>query len=436
MLFIGTVRKHSENGFVSLHSMKLARLFFILSLLVVGPFQGVAQPTKLEEAQLRLDSLERLVAEVEELVQIYRLESVVSELESHGLPVSGMEGEIVSHSAMILEYNEESELAAWVYHMILPDIKEGKLGRSNDFRVDPKITTGSAEQEDYFLVSQSEDGKTIYDGFGYDRGHLAPSADFRWSQQALSESYYYSNMAPQLPQFNREDWVHLENVLRKYVIDNNQALLVVTGSVLNDELKVQKRSKNGIKIPNYFYKVAYNPETGQSVGFIYPHKEFIKTPDFYAVTVDSVEAFTGIDFFAGNEAAEKTESILDKTHWFPDLEGNIDPLDPLSLPKNTFNSVQARYQVNSGRKVNICGQVVEAYHSRNGHAFLTLDRAYPEPNFRIFVSKDYLVNFTNDPVDQYADKCICVSGKVAELGDTPTMFLESDNAFRSCDILK
>lgn len=423
-------------GFVSLHNMKLARSFLVLSFLLVGVLSAFAQPTKLEEAQQQLDSLAQLVEEASKLVQAYRLESVVSELKSHGIPHSGMEGEIVSHSAMILEYDEESELAAWVYHMILPDIKEGQFGRSNDFRIDPKISTGSAEQEDYFLVSHGEDGETVYDGFGYDRGHLAPSADFRWSEQALSESYYYSNMAPQLPQFNRDDWVSLENELRKYVIDNNQALMVVSGSVLKDELKVQERSKNGLRIPNYFYKVAYNPESGESVGFIYPHREFIKTPDYYAVTVDSVEAFTGIDFFAGNEVATESEKTLDKSHWFPDLKETLEPLDPLNLPKNTFNSVQARYQVNSGRKVNICGQVVEAYHSRNGHAFITFDRAYPEPNFRVFVSAEFLINFDHDPVEKYKDKCLCVTGKVAKLGDTPTMFLESGNAFRSCDILK
>lgn len=415
--------------------MKLARLYFILSLLVVSG-QAMAQPTELQEAKQRLDSLEQLVEEAEKLVQDFQLKAVVAELKQQGVPVSDMEGEVVEHSAMILEYNEDSELAAWVYHMILPDIKEGKLGRSNDFRTDPKVTTGTAEQEDYFLVSRGEDGETVYDGFGYDRGHLAPSADFRWSQQALSESYFYSNMAPQLPQFNREDWVMLENALRKYVMDNDDPLFVVTGSVLKGDLAIQERSKNGVKIPNYFYKVAYNPKTEKSIGFLYPHREFLKSPDFYAVSVDSVEAFTGIDFFAGNAAAEQTENNFEITHWFPDLENAVKPLDPLSLPKNTFNSVQSRYQVNSGRKVNICGQVVEAYHSRNGHAFLTLDRAFPEPNFRIFVSEENLVNFDKDPVEVYGGQCVCVSGKVAKLGETPTMFLESGNAFRSCDILK
>src|SRR5690606_2430798 len=100
--------------------------------------------------------------------------------------------------------------ARWVAHIILPDIIDGQVTRSNDFRVDPMVRSGTAVEADYFLQSQKPDGTIEYDGFGYDRGHLAPSADFRWSESALSESYYYSNMSPQLAEFNRNGWAELE----------------------------------------------------------------------------------------------------------------------------------------------------------------------------------------------------------------------------------
>jgi endonuclease G len=48
---------------------------------------------------------------------------------------------------------------------------------------------------------------------------LAPSADFRWSEVAVSESFYYSNMSPQKPEFNRQSWSNLEGWVRRYVGD-------------------------------------------------------------------------------------------------------------------------------------------------------------------------------------------------------------------------
>ncbi len=65
---------------------------------------------------------------------------------------------------------------------------------------------------------------------------MAPSADFRWSKTALSESYLYSNISPQLADLNRKGWADLEDMIRTYVYENNQDLFVVTGPVLKKGL--------------------------------------------------------------------------------------------------------------------------------------------------------------------------------------------------------
>ena len=117
---------------------------------------------------------------------------------------------------MILGYNENHEQAQWVSHIVLPDVEKGNVSRTNNFRKDELVTSGTASKADYWYS-------------GYDRGHLAPSADFRWSKTALSESYFYSNMAPQLPELNREKWAELENAIREYVIENKIQVYVVTG---------------------------------------------------------------------------------------------------------------------------------------------------------------------------------------------------------------
>ncbi|WP_338814129.1 hypothetical protein V9L05_01665 [Bernardetia sp. Wsw4-3y2] len=61
--------------------------------------------------------------------------------------------EVITHSAMILGYAEKFEQARWVTHIITPDIVKASFGRSNDFREDDKVSTGSSKQEDYFLIA-------------------------------------------------------------------------------------------------------------------------------------------------------------------------------------------------------------------------------------------------------------------------------------------
>ena len=72
--------------------------------------------------------------------------------------------EVISHSEYTLSYVEAHEQAEWVaYELTTNEVKE-KCDRTNDFRVDPDVTTGSATLADYKRS-------------GYDRGHLSPAAD-------------------------------------------------------------------------------------------------------------------------------------------------------------------------------------------------------------------------------------------------------------------
>src|SRR5690606_38682418 len=102
--------------------------------------------------------------------------------ESVGLPAFRPGDQIVRHYAMTLSYDEEHEVAAWVAHDLSRDRLRGGVDRSDDFRPDPAIPTGSATLADYRRS-------------GFDRGHLAPAGDFTWSERAMSESFYLSNVA-------------------------------------------------------------------------------------------------------------------------------------------------------------------------------------------------------------------------------------------------
>src|SRR5699024_5936330 len=110
---------------------------------------------------------------------------------------------IITHVGYHLRYHETHEQAQWVAYELTASEADGPAGRTNDFREDPSISTGSATLSDYRYS-------------GYDRGHLIPAGDGRWSQAAMSATFLLSNMSPQDPSFNRGDWRTLESKVREW----------------------------------------------------------------------------------------------------------------------------------------------------------------------------------------------------------------------------
>lgn len=367
---------------------------------------------------------QQLGGQLEEL----KLQRIQRDLKAIGLPSE----DYILHSAMALEYAEEHEQARWVAHIILPDIITGSVGRTNDFRPDPLVATGSAVEADYFLKYLKPDSTYDYDGFGYDRGHLAPSADFRWSERALSESYFYSNMSPQIDVFNREGWAELESLIRGYVFRNpGSQLFVVTGPILREGLPVIERGVNKVSIPEYFYKVVLDREKGTGIGFIIPHRQINAPLETFAVSIDEVEQRTGLDFFNLLPEPEEAalESRLEKSAWIPELAGgDVEPLYAPSLPPNHFNTVQAKLYMGKGEEITVCGTVVGTRRSRSGNAWLNLDKQFPNQIFSVFVRKEDLPNFSYNPDEYLLNKKVCFTGKVENFSGTPTMNVEVEEA--------
>ena len=396
--------------------MKLLPSLFVLVL----SFQ-MAIGQSISESIVTLESkvakLQGQLAKLDSELIDWKQKQIVEKLKGLGLPSSTY----IEHQSMILEYSETHEQAKWVAHMILPEIENGLAYRSNDFRVDPKVLSGTAIQEDYFLTDTLASGEVDYDGFGFDRGHLAPSADFRWSEKALSESYFYSNMSPQRPEFNRNKWAELENYLRRYVIVNEVPLFVVTSPVLKEGLPKIKRSVNGVSIPEKYAKAVYDPINNRAVAFLMENKLLEYPLESYAVSVDEIEEVTGLDLFAS--LPDEIEANLNKEDWFDNLEGgDKEPIDVMSLPRNHFNTIQAQMKI--GQEVNVCGNVVASRYSKKGHLWLNLDRQFPNQVFSIFIRKESLVNFDYDLKKRYTNKSVCVRGKVENFSDTPSITLD------------
>ena len=219
------------------------------------------------------------------------------------LPEIHSHDQIVKHFAYTLRYNESHEQADWVAYRYTKSMTNKKFPRTNKFRVDPLVKTGSSTPSDYKNTS-------------YDKGHLAPCDDMRWSKQAESESFFMSNMSPQTHAFNAGIWKRLEGMVRKYAIALD-TIYVATGPIL--EKGLASIGSNKVSVPKYFYKVilVYREHSKGAIGFILPHAQSKKDLLSFAVPVDSVEKRTGINFFASlpDSIQNKLESTFQKDFW-------------------------------------------------------------------------------------------------------------------------
>ena len=217
-------------------------------------------------------------------------------------PIPGEQ--IIEHTGYTLSYNEEYELPSYVAYELTKAEVLGRGEREDSFKEDPDVITGSAKLSDYR-------------GSEYDRGHMAPAADFKWSEEAMSDTFFLSNMAPQEPSFNRGIWADLEAVIRTMAYDND-TVYVVTGPVLTDG-PYRTIGESDVAVPKRFYKVVLDytgPET-KAIGFVLPNEGSDKALQGFAMSVDDVEEITGIDFFPKlpDDAEDELEASYDTSLW-------------------------------------------------------------------------------------------------------------------------
>ncbi len=404
-----------------------------LTILYFIPFLLFAQTTqeKIDKLEKELEVVGEKNAQLVEQLNELKLEKIREDLAKIGIPETTSDEEIIYHAAMCLVYAEKHEQAKWVAHIILPDIVNGTEGRSNNFRPDPLIKTGSTDDEDFFLKTKQPNGKYKYDGYGYDRGHLAPSADFKWSKKALSESFYYSNMSPQEPQYNRGKWADLEGMFREYIVTNPDVqLYMVTGPVLYDTLPKVERSPNKVSLPEFYYKVAVDLTNNRAIGFVMPNKKIEYPISSYAVSINEIEKVTGINFYY--QLNDSIEEFLEDqkiiTDWLPEKQKNdVKPVSQPTLPPGVFNTVVAKNHIKSGKVITVQGTVVNSRKTKGGHLFFNLDKSYPNQIFSVVIWAKDIPNFSYDPLTEFDGQEIKVKGKVTDFDGIPTMIIEKEN---------
>jgi len=190
---------------------------------------------------------------------------------------------IVRHFAYSLVYDTSFRIAKWVGYVLSKENLNGIYQRTDNFMPDPELRKYTDNDEDYRSS-------------GFDRGHLVPAADMRWSQTAIIESFYYSNMTPQKISFNRGIWSRLEAEIRGWA-EKEEILYIVCGPVL--EKNLSSIGKNKITVPNLFFKaiLAYQPPVMKGIAFLIPNNDTKNDLKNYAITIDSLESIINLDLF-------------------------------------------------------------------------------------------------------------------------------------------
>ncbi|GAA4446449.1 hypothetical protein GCM10023091_39540 [Ravibacter arvi] len=213
--------------------------------------------------------------------------------------------ELVRHQGFALGYNERYEQAAWVAYPLLREQVIGQSARERFFNPDPKVSTGSALFSDYTRS-------------GFDRGHLAPAADFKHSLDQMRETFFMSNISPQNRDFNAGIWNDLEKLVRAWA-NRYEKIFVVTGPVLRPGLSSIGKV-NRVAVPEKFYKVILfaEPPHVKGIAFLLDNQPASMPLSKAVVSIDSVETITGLDFFPmlPDDVSRRIESVSNPKDWF------------------------------------------------------------------------------------------------------------------------
>ena len=211
--------------------------------------------------------------------------------------------QIIHHIGYTVSFNKDLRLPNWVSYELTRQETNGKEKRSDRFIADPLVTGTIATNTDYTRS-------------GYDKGHMAPAADMKWSPDAMKESFYFSNMCPQHPQLNRRAWKMLEEKIRDWAIADS-AIIIICGPIIDKNPKTI--GKNKVTVPSRFFKVVLSPfaRPMRAIGFLFNNAQAVEPLSTYAISVDSIEKLTQMDFFAPlpDDIENKIEASGDYYQW-------------------------------------------------------------------------------------------------------------------------
>ena len=193
--------------------------------------------------------------------------------------------QILHRMAYTVSYNSTTKTPNWVAWHLTRDHASGSSQRNQEmFQEDHQVKNGPTNSDYY--------------NSGFDRGHMCPAGDNKWDRKALLETFYFTNMCPQVHSLNAGGWNDLEIACRKWARKYGD-VYIVCGPV-PQRTPIRTIGRNKVWVPREFFKVVLclrGEGSPKAIGFIYPNASASRKMFSYAMSVDEVERITGIDFF-------------------------------------------------------------------------------------------------------------------------------------------
>lgn len=195
-------------------------------------------------------------------------------------------GQIITHTGYTVSYDADFKTPQWVAWQLTKEKANGSEPRYDKFQPDPKVRGAKAYPKDYT-------------NSGYDRGHMAPAGDMKWSRQAMVESFYMTNVCPQNRNLNRGDWKDLEELERTWAVQYG-CVSIAAGPIYDKKQKPLRIGNNQVAVPKAFFKVLLvgYPKAPKAYAFVFANQAGSHPLSYYQLTVDEVESRTGMDFFS------------------------------------------------------------------------------------------------------------------------------------------
>lgn len=194
----------------------------------------------------------------------------------------------LQHTGFVVSFNPSNFTPSWVAWELTSEETTGSVSRKDyDFAPDP------------MLDARWQIEKQEYANSGYDRGHMCPAGDMKWSSSAMNDCHYMTNICPQAPKLNQVYWERLESACRRWA-DLYGSIYIVCGPVYCSDKHITIGTNHAIAVPDGFFKVVITLMEGEEkgIGFYYKNDDVRQTMESAALSIDQVEELTGYDFFS------------------------------------------------------------------------------------------------------------------------------------------
>ncbi len=258
--------------------------------------------------------------------------------------------QIVEHQNYILCFNRKYKDALWVSYELTDGELAKNFKRTNDFKPDNMIQ--SATLADY---SHS----------GYDRGHLAPAGDMEFSKRAIHESFYLSNMTPQLPRFNRGIWKNLESQVRVWA-RNSHKIHIITAGILQGDKYI---GPDHVLVPNLFYKIIYAPQQNKAIAFLLPNKASSQPLTHFIVPIKTINQLTHVNFFSNlSDQQINTPANPKLWSWTKHSSGHYKKRNFIKVNATQMNNTPtSTAKIIKMSRSHICHNPNDKYYNRTTH---------------------------------------------------------------------